>query len=68
VNIVGQLKDDIQSGKVVIFLGAGASQAAGLFGASDLAKYLFSKAGEPRTYDRYENDLAKLVAKFDKDN
>ncbi len=45
MQILGQLRDDILNSKAVLFLGAGASQAAGLLGAEGLANYLFGKAG-----------------------
>lgn len=66
MKIVGQLKDDILSGKAVLFIGAGASQAAGLLGAVDLAEYLYSKAGSPVEYSSYRTDLSKLVARIEK--
>lgn len=64
--ITGQLKDDILNGKAVLFLGAGVSQAAGLFGGNKLSNYLFDKAGSPEEYLKYKDDLSKLVAKIDK--
>ena len=67
IKIEGQLRDDIMNGKVVLFLGAGASQAAGLKGAIQLTNYLFDLAGRPTAYAAYKNDLMKLVAKVDRD-
>lgn len=66
MKITGQLKDDILTGKAVLFLGAGVSQTAGLFGGNQLSKYLFDKASCPEEYLKYKDDLSKLVAKFDK--
>lgn len=68
MKIIGQLKDDILNGKAVLFLGAGVSQAAGLFGGNKLSNYLFDKAGSPNEYLKYKDDLSKLVARFDKDS
>lgn len=67
MQILGQLKDDILNSKAVLFLGAGASQAAGLFSAKDLANYLFEKAGNLTNYADFKDDLPRLVAKLDKD-
>ena len=68
MNIRGKLADDILSGNAVLFLGAGVGQAAGLFGAQGLANYLFEKANKPEKYKNNKDDLARLAAKFDKDN
>jgi len=65
--IQGQLKDDIAHGKVALFLGAGASQAAGLPGASSLAEWLFNEAGAPEKYVQWKHDLQRLVARLDND-
>ena len=67
MQILGQLKDDISNSKAVLFLGAGASQAAGLLGAEGLANYLFGKAGNLTNYAVFKDDLSRLVAKLDKD-
>jgi len=67
MNIKGQLKDDISKGNVVLFLGAGASQAAGLLGGQDLAGYLYEEAESPAEYNNFKNDISRLVAKLDKD-
>ena len=67
IKIEGQLKDDIINGRVVLFLGAGVSQTAGLKGAVQLTNYLFDMAGKPTEYASYKNDLMRLVAKFDRD-
>jgi GTPase SAR1 family protein len=67
MDITGKLKQDLIQGKIVLFLGAGASQAAGLLGATGLAEYLFSAAGSPPKYEEWKNDLAGLVARFDDD-
>ena len=67
MNIRGQLKDDILNGKAVLFLGAGASQAAGLYDAQGLANFLFSKANDPKEYTVFKDDLPRLVARLDKD-
>jgi len=67
MQILGQLRDDILNSKAVLFLGAGASQATGLFGGEGLANYLFEKAGNIATYADFKRDLPRLVAKLDKD-
>ena len=64
--MTGQLKDDILTGKAVLFLGAGVSQAAGLLGGNELANYLYDKAGALEEYKKYNNDLPRLVAKLEK--
>ncbi|MDO8142363.1 MAG: SIR2 family protein, partial [Candidatus Brocadiales bacterium] len=66
MKITGQLKDDILNGKAVLFLGAGVSQAAGLLDTNGLANYLFLKANSPTEYERYKEDLPRLVAKLEK--
>lgn len=66
MKITGQLKDDILTGKAVLFLGAGVSQAAGLLGGNELANYLYDKAGALEEYKKYNNDLPRLVAKLEK--
>ncbi|MDD5434338.1 MAG: hypothetical protein PH343_02790, partial [Nitrospira sp.] len=66
MKITGQLKDDILTGKAVLFFGAGVSQAAGLLGSNKLSNYLFDRAGSIEEYSKYKDDLSKLVAKFDK--
>jgi hypothetical protein len=66
MKITGQLKDDILTGKAVLFLGAGVSQAVGLLGVNELANYLFVKANRPTDYEKYKNDLPRLVAKLEK--
>ena len=67
MQILGQLKNDISNRKAVLFLGAGASQAAGLLGAEGLANYLFGKAGNLTNYADFKDDLPRLVVKLDKD-
>lgn len=67
LKILGQLKDDILNGKAVLFLGAGASQGAGLYGSKDLANYLFKKTGSLDAFDIFRDDLSRLVSKIDKD-
>ena len=67
MQLLGQLKDDVLNSKAVLFLGAGASQAAGLFGGEGLANYLFEKAENIATYADFKRDLPRLVAKLDKD-
>jgi hypothetical protein len=67
MKILGQLRDDILNSKAVLFLGAGASQAAGLLGAEGLANYLFEKAGNIANYANFREDLPRLAAKLDKD-
>jgi len=66
MQILGQLRDDILNSKAVLFLGAGASQAAGLLGGEGLANYLFEKAGKLANFADFREDLPRLVAKFDK--
>lgn len=61
------MKEDILNGNSVLFLGAGASQAAGVFGAKGLANYLFDKTGDQVNYVDFKDDLSRLVAKIDKD-
>ena len=68
MKIVGKLRDDILSNRVVLFLGAGVGQAAGLMGTKDLAKYIFEKAGCPEEFKKYETDLSRLVAGLDADS
>lgn len=67
MQILGQLRDDILNGRAVLFLGAGASQSAGLFSGKGLANYLFEKAGNLVNYTDFKDDLPRLVAKLDKD-
>jgi len=67
MEIIGQLKDDILGGKAVLFLGAGASIAAGLYGATNLANYLFEKTENHQDFLEYKDDLPRLVAKIDLD-
>ncbi len=67
MEITGRLRQDLIDGKVVIFLGAGASQAAGLHGTAKLAEYLFNAAGSPLKYQEEKSDLAHLVARLDGD-
>lgn len=67
MKIVGQLKEDILNGNAILFLGAGASQAADLLGTKDLANYLFKMAGNPHNYIDFKDDFPRLVAKIDKD-
>lgn len=62
------MKEDILNGNAVLFLGAGASQAADLYGAQGLANYLFNKAEDPVNYVDFKDDLSRLVAKLDKDS
>jgi hypothetical protein len=48
MKITGQLKDDILNGRAVLFLGAGVSQAAGLFGGpSHFFSYLLPPDEKP---------------------
>lgn len=68
MKITGQFKDDILTGKVVLFLGAGVGQAAGLLGSNKLANYLYNKAGNIEEYKKYKDDLPRLVAKLDKNS
>lgn len=69
MEIIGKLKQDIIDGRVVLFLGAGASMTAGLFGAQQLAEYLFNAASSLGAslseYEDRKNDLAFLVARLD---
>lgn len=65
MKIIGKLRDDIISDRVVLFLGAGVGQAAGLLGTEELAKFLYEKAGSPEEFKKYSSDLSRLVAGFD---
>lgn len=67
MEITGQLREDILNGNVVLFLGAGASQIAGLKSTPELANYLYEKAGNPRDYKIFKDDFSRLVAKLDAD-
>lgn len=67
MELKGQLRDDIESGNAVLFLGAGASQAAGYKGAVGLSNFLFEKANSPEKYETFKDDLSRLVARLDKD-
>jgi len=65
LKIVGRLKDDIASGQLVIFLGAGSSKAAGLDDSVELSKRLFKATGTLPELLPYQSDLARLVARLD---
>lgn len=67
MNITGKLRQDLIDGKVVLFLGAGASQAAGLHGTAKLAESLYVAAGSPQQHEGLKNDLVSLVARLDED-
>ena len=67
MKITGKLKEDILTGKAILFLGAGVSQVAGLLGSDKLANFLFKEAGNLEEYKINKDDLSKLVARFDKD-
>ncbi len=60
MKITGQLKDDILTGKAVLFLGAGVSQAVGLLGVNELANYLFVKANRPTDYEKYKKRPSQI--------
>jgi len=67
MEIVGKLRDDILSNRVVLFLGAGVGQAAGLLGTRALSEYLYEKADCPEKLKKYKSDLSRLVAGLDAD-
>ncbi len=67
MNITGKLRQDLIDGRVVLFLGAGASQGAGLLGAAGLSEYLFAAAGSPLKYEEFKKDLASFVVRLDDD-
>ena len=67
MEIQGKLRDDIISDRVVLFLGAGVGQAAGLLGTKDLSEFIYDKAGRPEKFKKYSSNLQRLVAGFDKD-
>lgn len=49
-------------------MGAGASQAAGLYNAKELANYLFKEAGNIVAIEEFKDDLTRLVAVLDNDS
>ncbi len=67
MKIIGKLRDDLLLNRVVLFLGAGVGQAAGLLGSTGLAEYLYEKAGCPEKLKQYKTDLPRLVAGLDGD-
>ena len=67
MEIIGKLKDDLKANRVVLFLGAGVGQAAGLIGTEDLSEFLFKKAGHPEKYEKYKKELSRIVAGLDND-
>jgi hypothetical protein len=66
MQILGKLRDDIQRGNAVLFLGAGTGIAAGLLGAEALAERLYNLAGLKKLEGR-ARDLSRLVAALDRE-
>jgi hypothetical protein len=67
MRIIGKLKDDIITGNSVLFLGAGASRCCGINDAMSLTKHIYKAAGSPIEFAPFAENLAKLVAKLDRD-
>src|SRR5690242_19702986 len=67
MEIRGKLREDIINGNAVLFLGAGVGMAAGLHGAKGLSNYLYNNTNDQSRFERYKDNLPKLVAQLDKD-